>query len=356
MNAVSLFAGVGGFDLALERNGVKVVATCEIDKNAQKILTRHFPNAKLFSDVSTLTGKELLDAGFDPSNGIIVGGFPCQDVSVAGKRAGLTLTDGTHTRSGLFWQIVRLLEETKAQYFILENVPGLLSSNDGRDFGTVLGALDELGYGVSWRILDAQHHGVPQRRKRVFIVGCLGDPERPSEILNITQGRARYLEKSSTKRKNSTDSVIKDFNYGQFELIPFHPHRSDGVRLLGETSNTLSAFMGTGGLNTIMLAYAFHGGMVGRKEKNGPSGSGFMPENAPSYTLAASGQSRHGVVISSGIRRFTPIEYERLQGFPDGWTDGQTDGHRYKQMGNAVAVPVVEFIVKRLVTINNNCN
>ena len=207
MKAVSLFSGVGGFDLALERNGVEVVATCEIDKHAQKVLARHFPNAKLFSDVSTLTGKDLLDAGFEPEGGIVTGGFPCQDVSVAGKRAGLKNDDGSHTRSGLFWHIVRLLKETKAQYFILENVPGLLSSNEGRDFGTVLGALDELGYGISWRILDAQYFGVPQRRKRVFIVGCLGDPERASEILAIQDRRRRYPETSQQKGQEITGAV-----------------------------------------------------------------------------------------------------------------------------------------------------
>jgi len=218
---------VGGFDLALERNGVKVVATCEIDKHAQKILTRHFPNAKLFSDVSTLTGKELLDAGFDPENGIITGGFPCQDVSVAGKRAGLTRADGTHTRSGLFWEVIRILQETKAQYFILENVPGLLSSNNGRDFGTVIGALDELGYEVAWRILDAQYFGVPQRRRRIFIVGSLGNNGvAPSEILALGESSIRDFEASLTKGKATTGKVAPSSGsnqrlIGNFELISF---------------------------------------------------------------------------------------------------------------------------------------
>lgn len=201
LTAVSLFAGVGGFDLALERNGIDVVASVEIDKAAQKILARHFPKSKLFSDVKEVTGGQLIEAGFDPANGIVVGGFPCQDVSVAGRRAGLTRSDGTHTRSGLFWEVVRILDETKAQTFILENVPGLLSSNSGRDFGTVIGALDELGYGVSWRILDAQYFGVPQRRRRVFIVGCLGDGQRSGEILAISEGRVGYLAKGEQKRK-----------------------------------------------------------------------------------------------------------------------------------------------------------
>jgi DNA (cytosine-5)-methyltransferase 1 len=207
ITAVSLFAGVGGFDLALERNGVEIVATCEIDKHAQKILTRHFPKAKLFSNVTQLTGQDLFDAGFN-SDGIIVGGFPCQDVSVAGKRAGLSDSNGNATRSGLFWEVVRLLEETKAQHFILENVPGLLSSNEGRDFAVVLNALVELGYGVSWRILDAQYFGVPQRRRRIFIVGCLGDDGRtPAQILAIGEGRAGYLEASRSQRKTVAGAI-----------------------------------------------------------------------------------------------------------------------------------------------------
>ena len=223
MKAVSLFAGVGGLDLALERNGVEVVATCEIDKHAQKILTRHFPKAKLFSDVTQLTGQELFDAGFN-SDGIIVGGFPCQDVSVAGKRAGLSDSNGNATRSGLFWEVVRLLEETKAQHFILENVPGLLSSNEGRDFGIVLNALVELRYGVSWRILDAQYFGVPQRRRRIFIVGHLGNDGRTSaEILAIVEGRAGYLEASQqtgqkTSRKvGASPSVFGQSGYGDYD-------------------------------------------------------------------------------------------------------------------------------------------
>ena len=184
LTAVSLFAGVGGFDLALERAGVKVVAAVEIDKNARGVLAKQFPNTQLFNDVTTVTGKDLRDAGFIPEHGIITGGFPCQDLSVAGKRAGLA-----GQRSGLYWQIVRLVEELSPKYLILENVPGLLSSNGGKDMGTVIGALTDRGYGVGWRVLDAQYFGVAQRRRRVFIVGCLGDDgAAPGEILALCEG------------------------------------------------------------------------------------------------------------------------------------------------------------------------
>ena len=204
MKAISLFAGVGGFDLALTSNGAEVVASVEIDKHARKVLQKQFPNTTHLEDVKNVTGQQLFDLGFN-SDGIIVGGFPCQDLSVAGKRRGLA-----GERSGLFFEVVRLLDETKAKWFILENVPGLLSSNGGRDLGIVIGALAELGYGVAYRILDAQYFGVPQRRRRIFIVGCLGDDGRtPAQILAISEGRIRYLEKSNQPRKGSPSTIAR---------------------------------------------------------------------------------------------------------------------------------------------------
>ena len=219
--AVSLFAGVGGFDLALERAGVKVVASVEWDKNAQNVLRKQFPNAQVFGDIQGVSGEQLRAAGFNPEDGIITGGFPCQDLSVAGKRAGLA-----GSRSGLFWQICRLLDETRTQTFILENVPGLLSSNNGRDMAVVIEALVERGYRIAWRVLDAQYFGVPQRRRRVFIVGCLGNQGRsPEEILAIAEGRAGYLAKSNEKRKDTAGATARSTDdssrAGNFELYDF---------------------------------------------------------------------------------------------------------------------------------------
>lgn len=201
--AVSLFAGVGGFDLALQRAGIKVVASVEIDTKAQGVLRQQFPDSTIFGDVTGVTGEQLIQAGFNPRGGIITGGFPCQDLSVAGKRAGLA-----GKRSGLFWEICRILDETGSETVILENVPGLLSSNAGRDMAVVIEALVERGYRVGWRVLDAQYFGVPQRRKRVFIVGCLGNSGRtPEEILDIRESRARYLEASKPKGQDSSREV-----------------------------------------------------------------------------------------------------------------------------------------------------
>jgi DNA (cytosine-5)-methyltransferase 1 len=136
LTAVSLFAGVGGFDLAMERNGINVVASVEIDKHAAGILAKRFPKSTIMNDVRNVTKEALQDAGFIPEHGIITGGFPCQDLSNAGKRAGLA-----GARSGLFYEIARIADETKAKWLVLENVPGLLTSQRGADMGAVIGTL-----------------------------------------------------------------------------------------------------------------------------------------------------------------------------------------------------------------------
>ena len=205
LTGVSLFAGIGGFDLAMQRQGVKVVASVEIDKKCQEVLAHRFPESKIFDDVTTVKGSDLIAAGFTPSTGIITGGFPCQDLSVAGKRAGLA-----GARSGLFWEIARIVDETQTEYFVIENVPGLLSSNNGADFGVVLGTMADLGYSLGWRVLDAQHFGVPQRRKRVFIVGRRGsDSTSPAEILFNSQGSRRSASQKQQEREVATGSATE---------------------------------------------------------------------------------------------------------------------------------------------------
>jgi DNA (cytosine-5)-methyltransferase 1 len=226
LTGVSLFAGVGGFDLAMERNAIKVVASVEIDKHCRDVLALHFPNSKQFNDVTQVKGSDLIGAGFDPRNGIITGGFPCQDLSVAGKRAGLS-----GERSGLFWEIARLVEETQSEFFLIENVPGLLSSNKGKDFGIVIGTMGDLGYTCAWRVLDAQHFGVPQRRKRVFIVGRrTTDPRSVTEILFKSEGLRRNTTQSQQKKQDPTTGTPRSF--GQTGFAKY----SEGVTTLTATT------------------------------------------------------------------------------------------------------------------------
>ena len=196
----------------MTRNHIKVVATVEIDKKCNEVLAKRFPDSHQFTDVTTVTGKELIDVGFNPDNGIITGGFPCQDLSVAGKRAGLA-----GERSGLFWEIRRLVEETQSQWFILENVPGLLSSNGGKDFGVVLREMAKLGYALGWRVLDAQYFGVPQRRRRVFIVGNRsGNPERIGKVLFEREGVRRDTTQSQQTGQDFAASTPRSFGQSSF--------------------------------------------------------------------------------------------------------------------------------------------
>lgn len=225
LTGVSLFAGVGGFDLAMERNGIEVVASVEIDKKCQDVLARKFPQSKLFDDVTTVRGSDLIGAGFEPSRGVITGGFPCQDLSVAGKRAGLA-----GERSGLFWEIARLVEETQTEYAILENVPGLLSSNGGKDFAVVLGTMADLGYSVAWRVLDAQYFGVPQRRKRVFIACRRASSGSAGEILFKQQGVRGNLTPSQSQGEDTASSIAGSF--GQTGFAKY----SEGVTTLTATT------------------------------------------------------------------------------------------------------------------------
>lgn len=167
----SLFTGIGGFDLGLERAGLECAWQVENDSQCVSVLRRRWPDIPKFGDIATLKGEDL-----EPVE-LVCGGFPCQDLSVAGRRAGLA-----GKRSGLFHEFMRIVAEIAPRWVLIENVAGLLSSSGGRDMGTVLGVLGQLGYGWSYRVLDSQYFGVPQRRRRVFIVGCSGGV-CPPEVL-----------------------------------------------------------------------------------------------------------------------------------------------------------------------------
>jgi DNA-cytosine methyltransferase len=181
----SLFAGIGGFDAGFARAGHRCVWQVEIDEQARGVLARHFPDAERFADVRDCGAHNLAPVD------VITAGFPCQDVSVAGQRAGLA-----GARSGLFSEIVRIVEEMREStgglcpnYVVLENVPGLLSSHGGRDFAVVLGELAGLGaVDIGWRVCDAQYWAVAQRRRRVFVVASFTDRRSTAEILSLSSG------------------------------------------------------------------------------------------------------------------------------------------------------------------------
>ena len=219
---VSLFAGVGGFDLGFEKAGHTCVGQVEIDKNAQKILKKHWPDIPLHDDVKTAIewAKEINLIG---KVDIVCGGFPCQDVSVAGKRAGLA-----GARTGLFFDALSFATHVQAKTIILENVPGLLSSNNGRDFGVVLTSLADAGYSdIEWRVLDSQFFGVPQRRRRVFVIASTGGGSF-SEVLTERQSSRGDHPAGGASREDitraieeSTDVSGGEARIGSFELYTF---------------------------------------------------------------------------------------------------------------------------------------
>lgn len=381
MNVFSLFSGIGGFELAFERLGIQTVASVEIDDQARGVLADHFPRTELLTDVTKVTGADARAAGFVPDRGVITAGWPCQGNSAAGRRQGMD-----DPRSGLWREVVRLLAETRPRWFFGENVPGLLSVNDGRDFYRVVRDLDDLGYGVAWRVLDAQFFGVPQRRRRVIVVGCLGDGAAPAQVLLESDRSERH---SAPRRaagqvvaaltRSSLGGGGADDNNGQAgHLIPVREVATtitarEGKGPDSDATTTLVAHTlradpgGVGqGHNTNYVAHTLTG--EGHDVSEDGTGRGtplvaFHMTQTPvsgsiSPTLgSSSAQASAGVLEDTQVRRLTPRECERLQGYPDDWTANswgkpQADSPRYRQLGNSVAVPVIEWVARRIVAVD----
>ena len=195
MRHASFFSGVGGLDLGFERAGIKTVSVCEIDPYASSVLAERFPEAPNLGSITEINADDI------PEADIWSGGFPCQDLSVAGKRAGFA-----GKRSSLAFTFLDLVERRRPRWLVLENVPGLFSSNNGADFGRLLHEMEQLGYSVAWRTLDARYFGVPQRRRRVFIVANL-EPDRAAEVLFECEGCERHPAPSRSQGEGAPSSI-----------------------------------------------------------------------------------------------------------------------------------------------------
>lgn len=366
MKMGSLFSGIGGFDLGFERAGMRVAWQAECDARALRVLELQWPDVRRYEDVRE-TGR-----GCEPVD-VVCGGFPCQDVSVAGRRAGLA-----GERSGLWFEFHRVLEELRPGWVVVENVPGLLSSNRGRDFATVLRGLVQLGYSVVWRVLDAQYFGVPQRRRRVFIVGHLGDG-RAADVLFEREGLpwdtpprretgediAGCLEsRTGGGGFPGTDGAIAnhvvaaclqepdakgpDSDTKPGHLVVVTPYDMAQITSKANRSNPQP------GDPCAPLKAGFDVSAVAFETRIARNGRG-APQSVCPPLKAESGKTGCGdsapCVIYHGIRRLMPVECERLQGFPDGWTDSLSDSGRYRTLGNAVAVPVAEWIARRILAV-----
>ena len=425
---ISLFAGVGGFDLGMEQAGHECVAQVEWDKNAAGVLKHRWPNVPLFCDVSKVSADDLPDADF------ITYGFPCQDLSVAGKRKGL---DGK--RSGLFWEATRLIRELRTrgcrlEYAIGENVAGLFSADDGLAFARCIRELLDCGAcETGWRLLDSQYFGVAQRRKRVFIVSDFGG-ESVDEILAITESLPGHPAPSREAGEGTAGDATESVGEGGrgYRMTAFGEYPDDETASCMKSRDYKDAtdLIAQGADSGIIDRAAFNQGVnakydpfIGNTEccpsivSRGPHATFHKPqepsvvswngditpkaaedisvtlrsqqggegvgvatyewhnqdsrirEQQQASTLSCNAGGKEGNLVRENltVRRLTPIECERLQGFPDNWTSvkmelilegnewkatgkvvKQADGPRYRQQGNAVTVNVAEWIGKQI--------
>ena len=306
----------------------------EIDKYSISTYKKHFPTHKNFGDARNINPKELPD--FD----MLCGGFPCQSFSIAGKRKGFQDTRGT-----LFYEICRVVAEKRPRLLFLENVKGLLSADDGRCFATILTSLDELGYDVEWQVINSKYF-VPQSRDRTFIIGHIrGKCSRKifplGEIRGVSKEthQTKYLpsltvsDSKGSSKQRAGNMIVKLGN------VVDSPGNSLGVRCYDPKGIAPSLVANGGGLGGKSGLYALSHTKGNMKQR--------YQERDNTWSLDTSG-NKMAVGEGMRIRRLTPVECERLQGFPDDWTKGVSDTQRYKLMGNAVTVDVVEYIAREL--------
>jgi len=296
LRVASFFAGIGGFDRGFEEAGMEVVFQSEIHPFRRKVLKKNWPDVPLEGDINKIVPSTI------PKADVWCGGFPCQDLSLAnqGKRKGLQ-----GERSGLFFKFHELLQYHMPSWVVLENVPGLLNSHEGRDFQVLVQKMDELGYGLSWRILDAKYFGTPQRRRRVYIIGSLG---------NLCSADVLFEREGITIAKRS--------GLGEREEAS------------GRHGNSLSQ----------TDVYSIQHASINRKPEAGPQAKGYR-NDGETYTLDSRGSSDAvcSTNVAFGVRNSSGLS-EKL------------DSNRLRAVGDAVAVPVSRWIGQRIVATSNMNN
>jgi DNA (cytosine-5)-methyltransferase 1 len=392
----SICSGIEAATVAFAPLGWEPVFFAEIDPFCCALLQHHYPTVPNAGDFTRI-GKETPVGPID----LVIGGPPCQSFSVAGRRGGLA-----DPRGNLTLEYFALLDRLRPRWMVYENVPGLLSDNHGRTFGTCLGLLAELGYGFAYRIFNAEYAGVPQRRHRVFLVACLGDWRPPAAVLFERHSLSGY---SPPRRETGQDVAVcltpgTDRQGGSVEhrcdddvsLVGFRVTSNDGAYAMDNCCHTLTCLTdlsallvpfdttqitskenrsqpqpgsachpltGTGHAPAVAAQHPARGAVIPlqyaeqatRDQRD--NGMGIAHAGAPMYTLECTRQ--HGVMSESGVtvRRLTPRETERLQGLPDNYTlipyrgKPAKDGPRYRAIGNSFAVPVVRWIAQRIAKV-----
>ena len=331
MKFLDFFSGIGGFRLGMEQNGHECVGHCEIDKFADKSY-RSMHDVKedkwYANDITTVEPGDLPDAD------CYCGGFPCQAFSIAGNRGGFEDTRGT-----LFFEVMRIARIRKPKYLFLENVKGLLSHDGGRTFGTIINAMGESGYDAEWQVCNSKNFGVPQNRERVFIIGHLRGTSRP-KIFPVGKGNGE------TTLNGCQISNSSPREYGWHATCPTLCARDykdpkwvkEIVQLVRVKEATKKGYAEARVGDSINLA------LPDSETRRGRVGKGVA------NTLDTS--CNQGVFNGDRIRKLTPRECFRLQGFPDDYFDRaaevNSDSQLYKQAGNSVTVNVIRAIAERL--------
>jgi len=376
MNYLSVCSGIEAATVAWHHMGWKPVGFSEIEKFPSQVLAHHYPDVTNFGDMTKYKEWQI-----DGTVGLLVGGTPCQSFSVAGLRKGLE-----DPRGNLALTYVGILDKFRPKWCIWENVPGVLSSGNGRDFWAFLGALAELGYGFADRVLDAKNFGVAQRRRRVFVVGCLGSWESAAKVLFESESLSGNIKKSKRKKQETSKNFIPSVanclqttchewsRADGFNMIAYENHPSDSrVKEMGDICQTVTSTWGMGGGNipfvqnvAVDIYNLTTNNNTSQTIRNGtdidhiggimqPIGSseisGTLRAN-PGSGWRSNGTPVEAVAIQNmAIRRLTEVECERLQGFPDNYTNIKENcpsGARYKALGNSMAVPVMRWIGERI--------
>ena len=369
----SVCSGVEAATVAWHPLGWEPQWFSEIEKFPSAVLAHHYPDVPNFGDMTAFKGWPD-----DRTIDLLVGGTPCQSFSVAGLRKGLD-----DPRGNLMLTYLAIAAQYRPKWLVWENVPGVLSSNRGRDFGSFLGALGQCGYGFAYRVFDAQFFGVPQRRRRVFVVGHLGDWRRAAAVLFERHSLQGHPAPSRQAREETAGTVTTRAGSGGGGGLGTDEACSGYLQPTwpAEIASTLNAAYGDKqGLEDQHInsgAPLFVPDSVGPLTAGmhkGPRGTEAVESNHViafgAQNSAAQGDSvstevtptldkskTPAVAQASAVRRLTPVECERLQGFPDNYTqikwrnkpaENCPDGPRYKSMGNSMAVPVMRWIGERI--------
>jgi DNA (cytosine-5)-methyltransferase 1 len=378
----SVCSGIEAASVAWHPLGWEPQWFSEIEHFPSAVLKHRFPDVPNLGDMTQLNQNPVFN---EQPIDLLVGGTPCQSFSVAGLRKGLA-----DPRGNLMLTFLSIADKRRPKWIVWENVPGVLSSNGGKDFGTFLGALGELGYGFAYRVLDAQHFGVAQRRRRVFVVGYLGDWRPAAAVLFESESLQRDSKPSRAKRQETptdaegstgeagrswwdggqTAATLTKQNAGGNQRMPDKDNFGAVIEqvaqpiavdlyngtIQGQTACTLTSEMGVAGHSGPKLL-----------EPIAVDTYNYTTNEHTTQTIRSQSDTEHiGAVLQTmAIRRLTPKECERLQGFPDDWTkipyrnksaDQCPDGPRYKACGNSMAVPVMRWIGTRIQMIENYLN